>query len=148
MNGMFRYGKTKAPPMREVVSQRVVEQRIRNRVMEVLEKASSFREQMLYQQAVQWVHIPYEIVNQWEDWVHVDPRIDPNPLPIYTADEVDALGEFHGSWEAAVEALPADYPTIVQVQQIPEWGAMRDAAIVCLEVFARRGRMSEEEEHD
>ena len=59
-------------------SPRVVEQRVRNRVIEYLELAASFQEQQEYERNAPIAHIPYEVINQWEDWVHQDPREDPN----------------------------------------------------------------------
>lgn len=47
-------------------------QRIRNRVIEYLELASSFDNQSAYQAAVPYIHVPNEIINQWEDWVDPD----------------------------------------------------------------------------
>jgi hypothetical protein len=57
-------------------SRRVVEQRVRNRIIEYLEPASSFEAQQQYERDVAIAHVPYELINQWEDWVHKDPRED------------------------------------------------------------------------
>ena len=49
-------------------SLRVVEQRVGNRVIEYLELASSFAVQQEYERHVPLAHVPYEVINQWEDW--------------------------------------------------------------------------------
>ena len=39
--------------------------------MEVLSLARSFEEQVEYQANVPHVSVPNEVINQWEDWVHL-----------------------------------------------------------------------------
>lgn len=48
-------------------SRRVIEQRVRNRIIEYVELASSFEAQQEYERDVPIAHIPYEVINQWED---------------------------------------------------------------------------------
>jgi hypothetical protein len=64
-------------------SRRVVEQRVRNRIIEYLELASSFETQQGYERDVPIAHISYEVISQWEDWVHKDPREDPDLSDVY-----------------------------------------------------------------
>jgi hypothetical protein len=85
-------------------SRRVVEQRVRNRVIEYLELASSFEEQQEYERNVPIAHIPYEVINQWEDWVYPDPREDPDLSDVYDGTEVEAMGQFHAAWDDAASA--------------------------------------------
>ena len=48
-------------------SERVVEQRVRNRVIEYLELTSSLAAQADYEKSVPIAYVPYEVINQWED---------------------------------------------------------------------------------
>jgi hypothetical protein len=125
---------------------RVVEQRIRNRVIEYFEMAASFADQIEYAKAVPYVNIPYEIINGWEDWGDVDHLGDTEISTTYSADEAQQMRQYKGFWLAASEALPANYPSIEYAQELPEWELMRSAASDALAVFSRRGRMSEEVE--
>ena len=134
------------PPVEDVPSRRVVEQRVRNRVIEYLELAGSFEEQQEYERNVPIAHIPYEVIEQWRDSVRKDPREDPNPLDVYDEAEVEAMGQFHAAWEDAVSAVPNSYPSLSQVQMLPEWARLRDAALSALSVFMKRGPMSEDHE--
>lgn len=71
----------------EQPSDRIVEQRIRNRVIEYFEMVSSFAAQQAYEEmGPPFVNVPYEVINQWEDWIPNDPRDDINPLSAMLAD--------------------------------------------------------------
>ena len=39
-------------------------------------------------------HVPYEVINQWDDWVHKDPRKDRDLSDVYDAADVLPEGEF------------------------------------------------------
>jgi hypothetical protein len=129
-------------------SRRVVAQRVRNRVIEYLELASSFEEQQEYERNAPIAHIPYEVINQWEDWVHMDPREDPDLSDVYGRAEVEAMGQFHAAWDEAASAVSHNYPPLSEVQALPEWGRLRDAAGSALSVFLRRGKMPEDVEFE
>jgi hypothetical protein len=64
-------------------SRRVAERCVRIRIIEYLELASSFEAQQEYERDVPVAHVPYEIINQWEDWVHKDPREDRDFSDVY-----------------------------------------------------------------
>lgn len=137
------YGTAPEPDM---PSRRIVAQRIRNRVIEYLELASSFEEQRECERNAPIAHIPYEVIEQWVDWVRMDPKQDPDLSDVYDRDEAEALGRFHTVWEAAVRAVPDNYPTLSEVQGLAEWKRLRDAAMLALAVFMRRGTMPEDHE--
>ena len=72
-------------------SRRVVDQRVRSRIIDYLELARSFEAQQEYERDVPIAHIPYEVINQWEDWVHKDPREDRDLSDVYDEAEVEAM---------------------------------------------------------
>lgn len=119
---------------------------MRNRVIEYLQLAGSFEQQDRYAQAVPNVNVPYEVINQWEDWGHTNVNADPNLSPVYSSQELDAMKRFHVVWDRAADALPDDYPSMSDAQAIPEWSTLRDEARAATAVFNVRGRMSEERE--
>lgn len=127
-------------------SRRVVEQRVRNRIIEYLELASSFETQQGYERDVPISNISYEVINQWEDWVHKDPREDPDLSDVYDGAEVEAMRQFHAAWEDAASAVQNNYPPLSEVQALTEWDRLREAARSALSVFMRRGKMSEDHE--
>ncbi len=122
-------------------SLRGIEQRVRNRIIEYLELVSSFEAQQEYQRNAPIAHVPNELINQWEDWVHTDPRtVDQHP-GAYSVDEIAAMKRFHAAWETAANATPNPLPPIDQVQRLPEWTNLRRAAEHALSVFLIRGPM-------
>lgn len=127
-------------------SPRVVEQRVRNRVIEYLELASSFDEQREYERNVPIAHIPYEVIEQWRDWVYEDPRDDTDLSDVYDRAEVEAMCNVQAAWDDATAATPNNYPPLSEVQALPEWGRLRDVAASALSVFMRRGKMPEDHE--
>ena len=135
------------PAEREQPSQKVVDQRVRNRVIEHLELVSSPQRQADYaRNAPPFVNVPYEIINQWQDWVPLDPRSDPNLDDVYSPAEIQALGNYHAAWDRAVRAVPDSFPTLDEVRNLPEWGQMTDTAAAAASCFADRGKLPEDHE--
>lgn len=130
----------------EEPSERVIEQRVRNRIIEYFELASSFAAQTEYERAVPMVHVPFEVINQWEDWAPQDPRAVLDFSAVYTAEEVDALTRFHVVWDETSKAVSDDYPSLHVVQAMPAWERLRLEAETAVAVFARRGTLPENHE--
>lgn len=131
-----------ARPSRSEVrpSERVVGQRIRNRVIEYLELASSFDQQRDFDRRVCAAH---EIIEMWVDWTGPDHQFADD---VYTDDERKALSLFHTDWEMAANATSGSAPRIVEVQQRVEWQRMRASAEQALATLMQRGKLSEETE--
>jgi hypothetical protein len=128
-------------------SRRLVEQRIRNRVIEYFELVGRSQSQRDYEaSAPAFVNVPYEIINQWEDWVPEDPRRPEVLSAVYSPDEVQVLGHYHGVWEIAADAVPDDYPSLAAVQALPQWEHLTEAAASAGNVFARRGKLPEDQQ--
>jgi hypothetical protein len=127
----------------EEVPPQVIQQRIRNRIIEYLALAASFDQQRTYQAAVPAISVPNEVLNQWEDWASDEGR-DGFDAPVFTADELAAVASFAVTWTKIVKATPLCLPSLAETQALPEWEQLRDAAEAAREVFARRGRLSED----
>jgi hypothetical protein len=125
-------------------SEKLVLHRVRNRIMEYLETASSFEAQRLYQMKVA-VSVPNEMVNQWEDWVP-DPSDDAFKSPVFSKEEREALLSFHQTWVGVAESLPSSLPPLDETLRLPQWHRFRVSAEAALRVLAKRGRLPEEEE--
>lgn len=125
-------------------SERIIEQRVRNRLIEYFELASSYAAQEEYAEAAPpYVHVPYEVIEQWEDWVpHLDLVLTDSQ--VYTPEEKETLSRFQSVWETAAEAITDDYPSLDAVQATPEWEAMRCEAESALALLAKRGRLPED----
>lgn len=127
-------------------SDRLVEQRIRNRIIEYLDLAASYEAQVEYQAAVPFVTVAYEVINQWHDSVPGDPRDVACNVGVFAADEVRAMCDFQAVLDGVADAVPNDYPPLADVQSLPAWGELRRAASTAGEVFAVRGKLSEDQE--
>ncbi|ALN90951.1 hypothetical protein [Lysobacter gummosus] len=126
------------------MTDRIINQRIRNRIIEYLELAASFEEQSQYQAAAPYVHIPNEIINQWEDWVHADWR-EYMTAPTFSHDEVDAIERFHTVWDAVAADTPDPLPSLKILFGTQQWQRLASAAAEASAVFRVRGRLSENE---
>lgn len=135
------------PPPTSEPSRRLIAQRVRNRVIEYLELASSFEDQLMYQRNVAHigVNVASETINQWEDWIPVDPRTH-EFSDVYTADEVRAVREYHVVWNDVADRTPPVLPCLEAVQELPAWDELRQAALAALGVFERRGALPEDRE--
>jgi hypothetical protein len=125
------------------VSSQLALQRVRNRILEYLELASSRDAQLAYQASAP-VSVVNELFNQWDDWF----RGDPSSLvdPVFTEDERSALTRFHFALNEAAELVPQTVPDLAIFQALPAWLIIRRAATEALCAFAQRGRMSEDAE--
>lgn len=56
-------------PEEDRPSKRIVEQRIRNNVIDYLDMAGSFERQREYEKNVPIAWVPGEIIDQWQDWI-------------------------------------------------------------------------------
>lgn len=119
-------------------SKQVVAQRVRNRLIKVLEFAAALEAQRQYSASE-------AVFSWWEDWFYPE-DIDTYAPPLYTPNERQALIDFHKVWERACEQTPARLPAIEQVQGWPVWQELRVAAEAALAVFEERGKFSEEGE--
>jgi hypothetical protein len=127
----------------EPTSQLVL-QRIRNRIIEYLELVSSFDDQREYQSGAP-VHVPHEVINQWEDWVR-GPRDPAFVQPLFTEEEQDAIARYHQIWNETAASTPNPLPDLESLFLTTEWQRLRDAAFEALRVFRVRGKLSEDNE--
>ena len=127
-------------------SERVIEQRVRDRNIEYFERAASFEAQRDYERAAPIAHVPYEVSNQWEDQLPQGPSSVDDSLDFDTADELEALKKFHVVWHETTRAVPDDFPSLQDVQAMPAWERLRCEAESTLAVFTRRGKLPEDRE--
>lgn len=127
-------------------SQRLIAQRVRNRVIEYLGTVSSFERQREYAARVPFVQIPGELICGWEDWIPEEPVNYPFLGLVFDQHEIDALQRFHEVWSRTAEELPELMPSIEEVQKLPVWSVLRETADEVLFVLMVRGRMSEDVE--
>jgi hypothetical protein len=145
--GAFNYTRvTRMSQEQEVEpTQQVVLQRIRNRIIEYLELASSFGDQRNYQ-SIAPVNVGNEIINQWEDLVR-DPRDPAFVAPVFSAAEQESVAQFHNVWNAVAANTPDPVPELDSLFATAEWQRLRAAALLALRVFLARGKLSEDREH-
>lgn len=127
-------------------SERVVDQRIRNRIIEYFELAASYDDQLAYEQNVPIAHVPYEVINQWEDWVPSGPLTAVRDPSVFSASELHEMYDFQRVWESTASALPDDYPPLRDVQALSAWDQLRQQATRALRVFEVRGKLPEDRE--
>ena len=114
-------------------------------MIEYLELAGSFQSQADYQRNVPIADVVAEVIVQWEDWVHGDPRLLDWQPGAYSAEEIRAVGRFHAVWDAVGTCMrKCDPMTIEQAQTQPAWDDLRRAAASALRVFKSKGVMPED----
>ena len=120
-----------------MTTSRLIEQRIRNRLFEYVEWV------------VEAEHAPpglglNELLNQWEDFVRRPVEVETFPAPVFTEPEVEALKTLDSAWNRFCNATPATVLDERAAMSAPEWRDFVGAAKATAQVFALRGRLSED----
>ena len=126
------------------MTEKIVSQRIRNRIIEYLGLASSFERQREYEANVPIANVASEVICQWEDWVD-EGRFEWYGSPVFSRAEVEAMKKFHATWDLVADCVDGR-PRLEEVQKVSEWARLRDAAAEALSVFSMRGKLPEDEE--
>ena len=117
---------------RDTPHAQVLDQRVRNRIIECLEMICAPEESATLD--------PDSIVNLWADWVR-DPIEVECPSPVYTAEEREAV--IRVNTQIGLDAFSAGDATGGGTTS-SAWSALRAVAREALQVFAQRGRLSED----
>ena len=125
--------------MTEAISRILLDQRIRNRIIEYLEIASSYEEQLQYE-----ANVPNEMINKWSDQVDLDR--EGYRGPVYSIEEKAAIIRFNDIWNEVIKETPKKMPLLVKLLGSPPWEKLRIGAEQALEVFRLRGKFDEERE--
>jgi hypothetical protein len=121
----------------------VLLQRVRNRLIEYLEVASSFEAQRAFQAQSPELDVPNEIIQQWSDWVSPNWRSE-LIAPVFSEDELTAITQFQMIWLAISQDLVQPLPALDILQHSPLWEKLRLCAQQTLSIFMTRGLFSEE----
>ncbi|WP_342115534.1 CPCC family cysteine-rich protein [Pseudoduganella sp. OTU4001] len=116
--------------------------RVRNRIIEYLELASSFEAQRRLQDAAPAMSAPDEVLNQWEDWVTPDWK-QQFVEPVFSAEERNGIAQFAGVWRGIANGAPHPLPRLEVLFATPNWQSLQRAAAALLAVFLLRGRSDE-----
>jgi hypothetical protein len=129
--------------MSDTPSVNLVLQRIRNRIIEYFALTASFDAQVNYQLNAPLVNVPLEVINQWEDWVQPDWQ-QYMTGPVFTQDELDAIGQFSDVWCEVSKKTPNPLPSLDTLFNTLEWQQLADSSAKALTVFQLRGQLSEQ----
>lgn len=114
--------------------------RIRNQIILYLKLAASQEEQIAYQAAAPHIHVPNELINQWEDWVQPDWR-NHMIAPVFTQEETRAIADFYSAWDSVASITPDPLPGLDVLFGTKEWQKFAQDALSSLKVFQIRGSL-------
>ena len=123
--------------MTDKISNTLLRQRVRNRLIEYFEWAASLETIAGFG--------AFETINAWEDWV-ASPDLSWFQEPVFSRQEKDAIATFYSVWDAAAEATEEDIFDAAKLSQQEAWIRFQQEAAGALKTFLERGRFSEEEE--
>ncbi len=129
----------------DVVTQQIVEQRVRNRMIEYWEWVSDPDAQRDYQDRVPYVSVSNEAINQWEDWQPYKSPHGQYPLPIYTNEEALMIGRFHEVWNGVAENTLDPIPPLEELAKLSQWQRLVREAHAAYQLFMKRGKFDENE---
>jgi hypothetical protein len=129
--------------MEEGIPTQLLQQRIRNEIIDYLQLAASAEAQRDYERRVPIAQVPAEMINMWEDSVHAD-RWDLYSPPVYSEEESEAMRGFHQVWLGVADEIAHPTPhTIEALIGTPVWNRLMAAPFDAVAVFDRRGRLSD-----
>jgi hypothetical protein len=122
-----------------LMSSTLIEQRIRNRIIEWLEM-------MVVYQVNPPSYDLNEVLNQWEDWNSSPASVEMYPPPVYTHEEATCLMSVGVAWSELCDATPNLIVHEVEQFSKPEWAKLVAASNEALRVLSLRRKFSEESE--
>ncbi|MEL7203885.1 MAG: hypothetical protein AAGL19_06940 [Pseudomonadota bacterium] len=117
----------------EKISQQVLYQRLRNRVIELLDMHSCFEDAATLG--------AFEMVNLVDDSLPLDYTEAPG---VFSAKEQEAVDRFLQAYEVAAEATDTDTWSIEWFKSSEDWVRLNEVANQAVAIFTERGRFSEE----
>ena len=118
------------------ISDTLLKQRLRNRIIEVLETFSD-------QSYVEKLGTD-EIIECWYDFVD-DEKLSFYNEPIFTKNEINALNRFHYTLESLFKKVPSTW-SIQDLLNNEPWSKLKSASTDELQIFMERGLLNEDEE--
>ena len=132
--------------MEEKVSDIVIDQRVRNGLIQYFELASSEELLLKYQRDVPIAQVLVELVEQFEDWFKLEHIKDGwYKEPTYTKEEIASILRFSEIWEMLLD-LPEYVDSIGNFLSSKYWPPFQKEAKQTLEVLMKRGYLSDEKE--
>ena len=119
------------------ISEILLNQRIRNRIIEVLQIYASLDNQKIFGSS--------EVVNLWDDWVDVE-RLKNYTEPVFSSHEQRGISEFHKNWMQICDNTPDEMPNIDELMINQEWLQLVNSAKEALTILMIRGVLSEDKE--
>ena len=115
------------------ISRQLLYQRLRNRVIELIELFCSFDDIAKFG--------AFEVINMADDWLPLDYDRAPN---VFTNKEKEVIAVFIQLVEAASNVTDEDTWDVNWFESSSEWVQLTSSAKVALAVLLERGRFSEE----
>ena len=115
----------------------VIDQRVRNRLIEYLEMISE------YDSSPPEFDLN-ETLNQWEDWTPQPWNERFFPKPTFTPEETKALKSVNESWIELCESTPANISDEPAVTKTSAWTDFTEKSKLALEIMSQRGLLDEE----
>ncbi len=115
------------------ISQQLLYQRLRNRVIELLDLYCSFHDIAKFG--------AFEAINMVEDWLPLDYEEAPK---VFSQKEEDAVREFMELWDVAADATHEDTQDVAWLESSVEWVRLSKSAKRAFRIFSERGRFSED----
>lgn len=126
------------------ISNIVILQRLRNNIISYLDKCTE-EKQLEYQKNVPIADVPSELMEQWSDEFDIDGYIQGwYTRPTYTDEELQSALVFEAIICFACENMPDEKGDINEVFKILWWPVLKEQAKTTLDVFMKRGRLSDD----
>jgi hypothetical protein len=119
----------------EEISQQLLYQRLRNRVIELLEMHACFENAATFG--------AFEMLNLVDDYLPLNATEGPD---VFSPKEREAVDRFLKAYEVAAAATESDTRSVEWLKNSEEWVRLNEVANQAVAIFIERGRFSEEVE--
>lgn len=120
------------------VSETIVAQRIRNRIIENLSHVSILENVAKFG--------AFESINSWDDWMCLPLDTDLFKAPVFNQSEIDSLLEITALYDLAANATKTDIFDENTLKDMRTWKNLETACKASHSLFMQRGKFSEEKE--
>ena len=127
------------------ISEILLEQRVRNNIIEHFELASSEEKLIEYQNNVPIAVAPNELIAGWYDefWISEYNKGGYN-YPVFTEEERKTLLTYNTLMDEINKEIPNDIWDINDVFKLPFWKKLKNESEIALSIFMKRGLFSDD----
>jgi len=130
---------------KSTISNIILEQRVRNNIIEYFELYSNEKKLIKFQNDVPIAVVPNELISSWHDdfWLSAYDK-GSYSFPVFSEEERKTLLVYNNLIDEIYGEIPNDICDINDVFKLPFWSKLKREAEIALSIFMKRGLFSDD----